>query len=220
MSELLTVTGMVIKCSDYAEYDKRLLILTMDRGKITVFAHGARRSGNRLMGPTEPFVYGDFTVSEGKSAYTLYEAKIINFFEGIRNDLSVFYTGSYFLEIADYYTRENNDDAALLKLLYVCVNALVKKDADIPLIRAVFEIRSIVANGEFPGIQSNILGHQMKNGTAVAIDHAVNSPMKSLLAFKLSDEVREEFIGAAERYMNLCVPKIFNSLELIKTLEI
>ena len=62
----------------------------------------------------------------------------------MRNDYDAAIYGMYFLEIADYYTRENNDEEELLKLLYQTVRALLKDNIDDRLVRCIFEIRSMV----------------------------------------------------------------------------
>ena len=91
MQELLTVTGLILKAEPIGEYDRRVVILTKERGKIAAFARGARKQNNRFMASTNPFSFGEFRLYAGRSSYTLAEAFISNYFEGLRSD----YEGAY-----------------------------------------------------------------------------------------------------------------------------
>ena len=76
MTEEIILTGMVILASPVGEYDKRVVILTKERGLITAFAKGAKRPKSQFSASTRPFSFGKFTVYEGKNAYNLVNTEI------------------------------------------------------------------------------------------------------------------------------------------------
>ena len=53
---------------------------------------------------------------------------ITNYFQELRGDMEAAYYGFYFMEFAEYYTREYNDETQMLKLLYQTFRALTKKN--------------------------------------------------------------------------------------------
>lgn len=144
------VTGMVLSGTPVGEYDKRLVILTKERGKISAFARGARRPKSALMAACEPFTFGEFSVYRGRDSYTVSSVDVKNYFSELREELEDIYMGMYFCEVADYFTRENLDARDVLKLLYQSLRALKVPSLNRNLVKVVFEFKMIAVNGEAP----------------------------------------------------------------------
>ena len=151
MGQSVTVMGMVLTAMPISEYDKRITILTKERGKITAFARGARRPGSQLLAATSPFAFGEFEVFEGRSSYNLTRANIQNYFRDLVTDLDAASLGFYFMEFAEYFCQENNDERMMLKA-FVSIVLGRWKAAHIPkeLVKVVFELKAITINGEGP----------------------------------------------------------------------
>ena len=95
MPEFICVTGMILKQTPIGEYDRRICLLTKERGKVSAFARGARKPGNRLTAATNSLVFGVFKLREGRDSYTVAEADIKNYFEALMTD----YIGACWLDI-------------------------------------------------------------------------------------------------------------------------
>lgn len=76
----IVLTGMVLSTAPVGEYDRRVVILTKEQGKISAFARGARRPNSPLVGAVNPFSFGEFTMYEGRSSHTIQSVKITNYF--------------------------------------------------------------------------------------------------------------------------------------------
>lgn len=215
MQDFLQVTGMVLKSTPVGEYDRAVTILTTEKGKISAFARNARKQNNRFMAAVSPFCFGKFKLYAGRNSYTMAEAEISNYFEKLRGDLEGACYGMYFLEIADYYTRENNDDAEMLKLLYQSLRALLHKNLDNRLVRCVYECKAMSVNGEFPGVPSD---RELSESAVYTLEFVAATPVEKLYTFAVTEPVLSELRDVSEQYREKIWGHHFKSLEMLENL--
>ena len=244
LNQTVTVTGMILSATPIGEYDKRVVILTKEKGKISAFAKGARRQNSMLMGVTNPFSFGEFTLYEGRTSYNIVQANISNYFIELSTDLEGAYYGFYFLEFADYYAKEYNDETQMLKLLYQTFRALSSKKIPHELVRCIFELKALVINGEYPNVfactycgskdpgvvfsskNHGIIceqcisaakdGIRIQAATLYALQFIVSSPIEKLYTFKVSEDVLGELKRVMKQYIEMYVEKRFKSLEILE----
>lgn len=214
MRETVTLTGMVLISAPSGDYDRRLVLLTRERGRITAFSHGSRKPGNPLMAASRPFSFGAFSLYEGKSAYNLQSAQITNYFDELSADMECTCYGSYFLEIADYFSQENMDGTDLLKLVYQSLRALLKPAIPNRLVRRIFELKSMVINGEYTEKPPRAVSESCN----YAWEYVVCSPVESLYQFVLKEEVLREFESVVEAGRRYYLHHEFKSLEILDML--
>ena len=215
MQEFICVTGIILKQMPIGEYDRRICLLTKERGKISAFARGARKPGSKMAAGTNPFSFGVFKLYEGKNSYTVAEAEIQNYFEELRSDYLGAYYGMYFAEVADYYTRENNDEREMMKLLYQSLRALCAPSIPNRLIKCIYEIKAIQVNGEFPGLPTD---RRIQETTAYTVEYIVRGSVEKLYTFTVTEPILEELEALSDLYRTRFIDKEFKSLEIFKTL--
>lgn len=147
-AELVEVTGMVLAASPVKEYDKRIELLTRERGRISAFVTGARKINSKVSACAIPFTFGTYYLYEGRSSYNVQSAHIRKFFSEIADDFDILCYASYFAELARYFTRENIEASQELLLLYVACSALTRGKVSLPLVRTIYEMRMMQIQGE------------------------------------------------------------------------
>lgn len=247
MGEIVTVNGMILSSMPVGEYDRRLVLLTKERGKLPVFAKGARKVSSPLCGVTRVFAMGTFELYEGRTSYNIKGAYISNYFNELTGDYEGVYYGYYFAELAEYFTRENLDGGAFLNLLYCAFRALSAKMMPRELIRYVFELKALVLNGEYPEVFTCCRCKKKENLAAFclskqgllcadcldgagdtlplsqsciyALQFVTASRLEKLFSFQVSPQVLAELKMVMGRLMSAAVDKKMKSLEVIKEVQ-
>ncbi|MGP1434318.1 MAG: DNA repair protein RecO [Catonella sp.] len=219
MTDEIEVSGVVVSGMPIGEYDKRIVIITRELGKIHAFVRGARRTNSKLLAGTDPLTFGKFKLVTGRNAYTLTEVKIVNYFEDLKMDIERVYYGYYFLELASYFSRENIVEKALINLIYIAFKALEAKMETLTpdFIKAIFEWKIFAIEGIMPGIDGGVLlGKRLRPSTAYAIKTVSNGNLEKIFSFDLEAESKKEFIQLAKEYRDLNTDISFKSLEMIR----
>ena len=230
MGQNLVLTGMVLSVIPIGDYDKRITLLSKERGKITAFARGARRPNSQLLAATNPFAFGQFELYEGRSTYNLVKAEITNYFRELTMDLEAAYYGFYFLEFADYQSlRALESDAYLNRL-----------------VRCIYELKILTINGEYPNVFScrkckkeedlgwfsakyaGTLCSECKNDENIirldesalyTMQYIITSSIEKLYTFQVSEDVLHTLERILKSYLALYVDRKFKSLKVLEEIR-
>lgn len=148
----LKTQGLVLRVTAYNDTDSLLTLLTPNHGKLTVKARGLRRKNSPLTAPCQLLSYGDFTLFEYRSMYTINEANSVELFTALRKDLQKLSLGTYFAQAAETLCQEDLPNPELLSLVLNCLYALSKLDVSESLVKAVFELRGACLAGYAPDL--------------------------------------------------------------------
>ena len=216
-SQTYTVTAMVLSAAPVGDYDKLVVLLTRERGKIRAFARGARRPGSALMAAANAFAFGEFQIYEGRTSYTMSQASIQNYFGELMTDFEGACYGQYFLEFADYYTRENADGSDFLKLAYQSLRALLVPSLPRKLVRYIYELKAMTYSGECPQTFEQFSDWNLNPSTEYALQYVVAASVEKLYTFLLTEEVFAEFARVVTWLRKHYVEHRFKSLEILET---
>ena len=124
MSEKLVTKGIVLRATATKEADYILNILTDSLGRIAVVARGARRKGSRIAAGSELLAFSELVLYQRGNWYYLDEASTISLFDGIRQDIELLSLASYFAEMTECVTAEDEPVPEILSLLLNSLYAL------------------------------------------------------------------------------------------------
>ena len=243
----LTVKGLVLRVTNYNDYDALLSLLTHDHGKLTVKARGVRRKNSPLVAPCQLLAYGEFTLFEYRGLYTINEASSIELFQPIRSDLQLLSLGTYFAQVSDVLCQEDIPNPDLLSLVLNCFHAMTHLGRSECLIKAVFEMRASCIAGYTPDLSGcalcgnlcayffNVTEGRLECGECVPGDaEGLRMPVspgmleamrflcscgrKQLFSFSVGEDTALELSKVTEIYLSTQLERGFSSLDFYKML--
>ena len=144
--------GIVLKEYTAGEADKKVTLLLKERGKMTVFAKGAHKTGSKFLQTTQQFAYCDYVIYAGSGFFSIASAMPIYHFYDLSADYAKFCTGAYLMELTEKVILENSACDDILYLLLKTLKNIEKGLLSPGILRSVYEFKFLQLNGYSPEI--------------------------------------------------------------------
>lgn len=141
--------GVVIRTIDYGESDKVVVLFTLENGKMSVMAKGAKKVRSRHAAITQLFTHGKYRVYSSSSMGTLNSGEIIQSRYPLRNDLIKTAYASYLSELIDQMMLPHEASAALFQQFNGALD-LIEQEKDAQIVTNVFELKMLQVAGFDP----------------------------------------------------------------------
>lgn len=241
----IKLTGIVLSSMPIGDYDKRIVLLTRERGKLTAFVKGARRPNSPLLAAANPMSFGEFILYEGRTSYQVKSCHISEYFPKLRKDLEKLYYGFYILELAEYFTKEYSNELNILKLVYQTLRILQKNTVPKELIRRIYEVKLLSYEGlaiqvfscihcASPQVRyfqakaggcycedckpdrSILKTTKLEDDVLYTLQYILTSPVERLYTFRVSEKVQKKLDEIMTLFLKFHVEKEFQSEAFLK----
>lgn len=242
----IKTTGLILREVEYKESSRILTIFAASEGKITVSARGAKRRGSKIAAATQLLSYTDMTLFHERGRYVLTEARSLELFRGLRDDLVLLALGSYFAELLETLSGENLPDPDVLSLGLNALFALSEAKRPPELVKAAFELRLMCLSGLEPQLygcaicgkdepvcpalsltggilhclscQTEGKSVSLSQGALDAMRYIANTEMKKLCSFSVGEETQKQLLDVCESYLLAQTGRGFQTLDFYHSL--
>ncbi len=146
---------LVLKTADYGESDRLITVFAWNGGKSIGIAKGAKRSQKRFVNKLEPFsqIQVNYKPSRTGGLFLLTSADLISAFISLRRLYPRYVSAVYLSELTLKFTRQNDPDHELYRLLEWGLAALDKGERPLKIL-ALFHVRLLRITGYQPQISA------------------------------------------------------------------
>ena len=126
MPKIFKSPAFVISGQDLGESDRLITFYTIARGKMWGIAKGAKRSQRRFLNALEPFTLLNLSLALPRTTglNRIDSIKIMENFPSLRHKVDCYIMASLCCELVNLWTKENDPQEDLFKLLRWCLNSL------------------------------------------------------------------------------------------------
>jgi DNA repair protein RecO (recombination protein O) len=131
------VEAVIIAHRDYGEADRLIRLFSLEHGKLSAIAKGARKIKSRKAAHIEPFTYTSLVLAKGQTFWIITQADTREGYPGIRENLRKTARAAYIIELADHLTGDEQPEPAIFHLI---TDTLKRIDTDEDSFNAVLNL--------------------------------------------------------------------------------
>ncbi len=236
----LTTDALIVReNNNIGEADRFVTALTRECGVIRASVRGARNIKNRNSSATGLLCYSRLSLYKGREKYIVDDAKPINVFFEVREQLDKLALAQYFCELAGVLAPQEEPAEEALRLLLNSLHYLAEGSRPLPLLKAVTELRLLCQAGYMPSLEA-CAGCRGENGVwfsptqgvllcdachgtlpavplsptvLTAMRHIVYAPFEKCFAFTLPEAEAAALCDVTERFLLAQLGRGFNTLD-------
>lgn len=159
MKNLIKTNSLVLKKRNFGEYDRVLLMLTEDYGRIDVLVRGVRKPGARMGGLCESFLMLSIEVEQRRGFDILKEAELVTDYKMLEKSLTGLGVGELLVEVVEMLSNYGQDDKIIFSLLTDYLNCyernrdMLQQKENIELFLCSFLMSVLAVSGRLPMIE-------------------------------------------------------------------
>jgi len=147
MSSYMSVQGIVLKRTDFGEYDRILTLLTFQLGIVNAIAKGVKKLGSKLAPAVELYAISDLLLARGKSLFIVTQGKRLNNLELMYSNVFAQAAAAVASEVVLGYIEHNVVAERAYKELEHLIRSFERKEVDVLWELALFLARFTLING-------------------------------------------------------------------------
>lgn len=116
--------AIILRHSDWQDYNRIYTLLTKDRGKLSAIARGIKKIKSKQASKLKPFSVIEVMIAHGRKIDTLATAETVHHYNNLTDNLLVLGLASFCTELVDNLTRESLPDLKIYNLLQETLHLL------------------------------------------------------------------------------------------------
>lgn len=242
------IRGIVLRATDIRESDRMLTLFSMEKGKLAVYARGARKQKSKFLCASQVFCHGEYLLHRRNGLLILAQADVTETFYPISGDLLRYAHAAYACDLAAELVNEHEPNTVLFSLLLNALYHYAYHQADPAQISRIYALKLMDIAGyrpelsaclhcgkdgqpfRFDPLEGGIVcpgcraswdrAGDIGMGTLKAMLFLLDSEFKQGLNLRLAPQAAEEMDRILDQYIESRIEKHLKSKDfLVKTLK-